>query len=63
VILSKLACPNFIAAAGTVWDSEDRLSLLRCLPQCDWWVLELREEGSLLQTRDVMRSFMDRKFL
>ncbi|MBN2687123.1 MAG: hypothetical protein JXR85_02995 [Deltaproteobacteria bacterium] len=63
MILPKRACPNFIAAAGTVWDSDDRLNHLRCLPQCDWWVLESWEEGSLLQTRDVVRSFMDGKFL
>ncbi len=47
----------------TVQDIEDRLRLLWGLPQCDWWVLELREESALLQTCDVVRAFMDTKFL
>jgi sugar phosphate isomerase/epimerase len=47
----------------TVQDIEDRLRLLRRLPHCDWWVLELREETALLQTRNVIREFMDTKFL
>ena len=47
----------------TVKDIEDRLRLLYRLPRCDWWVVELREESSLLQTRNVVRTFMDGKFL
>jgi sugar phosphate isomerase/epimerase len=41
-----------------VADLSDRLRLLRRLPLCDWWVLELREEGPLLQTLEVVREFL-----
>jgi hypothetical protein len=41
-------------------DLADRLHLLRRLPLCDWWVLELREEKALLQTLDIVRGFLDR---
>jgi sugar phosphate isomerase/epimerase len=37
---------------GDYFDMEERLLLLRGLPLCDWWVLELRNEESLLQTLD-----------
>ena len=47
----------------TVQDLDGRLRLLQRLPRCDWWVLELREESSLLQTRNVIREFMDAKYL
>lgn len=40
-------------------DLEDRLLLLRRLPLCDWWVLELREEGALLQTLDCVNEFLE----
>ncbi len=39
-------------------DLSDRLTLLRQLPACDWWVLELREEGALLQTLQAVREFL-----
>jgi hypothetical protein len=39
-------------------DLDDRLRLLRGLPLCDWWVLELRDEKSLLQTLDCVRGFL-----
>lgn len=42
-----------------VSDLSDRLHLLLQLPLCDWWVLELREEQALLQTRDVVTRFLD----
>jgi hypothetical protein len=42
-----------------VADIEDRLRLLRTLPSCDWWVLELREETSLVQTLGVVREFLE----
>lgn len=38
-------------------DLRDRLALLRQLPNCDWWVLELREEGALMKTLGVVRKF------
>jgi hypothetical protein len=40
-------------------DLDDRLHLLRRLPLCDWWVLELRDEKSLLQTLDFVRGFLE----
>lgn len=43
---------------GNYSDLEDRLLLLKRLPLCDWWVLELREESSLLQTLDCVRAFL-----
>ncbi len=39
-------------------DLDNRLRLLQRLPLCDWWVLELREEKSLLQTLDCVRAFL-----
>ena len=39
-------------------DLDDRLRLLKGLPLCDWWVLELRDEKSLLQTLDCVREFL-----
>lgn len=36
----------------------ERLALLRRLPRCDWWVLELREERALLQTLRVVRAVL-----
>ncbi len=39
-------------------DLDDRLHLLRGLPLCDWWVLELREDKSLLHTLDCVRGFL-----
>lgn len=38
-------------------DIEDRLHLLRRLPLCDWWVLELREEDPLLATLAIISEF------
>jgi sugar phosphate isomerase/epimerase len=35
----------------------DRLRLLRKLPLCDWWVLEVREEAGVLQTLEIVRDF------
>jgi sugar phosphate isomerase/epimerase len=35
-----------------------RLELLRRLPHCNWWVLELREEAALLQTLTIVRAFL-----
>jgi sugar phosphate isomerase/epimerase len=39
-------------------DIADRLRLLTTLPLCRWWVLELREEESLLHTMNVVRQFL-----
>jgi sugar phosphate isomerase/epimerase len=39
-------------------DLDERLRLLQGLPLCDWWVLELREEDSLLQTLDCVNGFL-----
>ena len=46
-----------------VSDVEDRLSLLARLAGCDWWVLELREEGALLETLAAVRTFLDGRSL
>jgi sugar phosphate isomerase/epimerase len=43
---------------GNLCDLQDRLALLRTLPLCDWWVLELREEKPLLETLAVVREFL-----
>ncbi len=43
---------------GYYSDLVDRLRLLLGLPLCDWWVLELRDENSLLQTLDYVREFL-----
>ena len=42
-------------------DLVDRLRLLRRLPLCDWWVLELREETALLQTLDYVSDFLSER--
>lgn len=39
-------------------DLRDRLDLLRKLPNCHWWVLELREEAPLLNTLTMIRSYL-----
>ena len=39
-------------------DLEERLQLVRRLPHCDWWVLELREERTLLETLACVREFL-----
>jgi sugar phosphate isomerase/epimerase len=39
-------------------DLDDRLFLLQGLPFCDWWVLELRKEKALLQTRACVTEFL-----
>lgn len=41
-----------------VEDVADRLNLLRNLPLCDWWVLELRDEAAVQSTLHVVRSFL-----
>ena len=41
-------------------DLEDRLNLLKQLPLCDWWVLELREKAPLLETYHIVRTFLTR---
>ncbi len=38
-------------------DIRSRLDLLRDLPDCRWWVLELREEKDLLQTLAIIREY------
>jgi len=45
----------------TLADMEDRLRLLRSLPLCDWWVLELREEKALVQTLRIVREYLERE--
>jgi sugar phosphate isomerase/epimerase len=39
-------------------DLDERLQLVRRLPHCDWWVLELREERALLETLACVREFL-----
>lgn len=46
-------------SAVRLTDLEDRLHLLRKLPLCDWWVLELRQEEPLLSTLEMVRHFLD----
>jgi len=48
-------------APASLSDMESRLSLLRSLPLCDWWVLELHREEPLLQTLRVAREFFRRE--
>ena len=43
---------------GNVADLEERLHLVKDLPLCDWWVLELREERTLLETLAVVNRFL-----
>jgi sugar phosphate isomerase/epimerase len=43
---------------GQQSDLDERLRLLQELPLCDWWVLELRDEESLLQTLDCVNGFL-----
>jgi sugar phosphate isomerase/epimerase len=40
-------------------DLRDRLHVLSCLPCCDWWVLELREEPALLATLGIVKDYLD----
>jgi hypothetical protein len=39
-------------------DLEGRLQLLQRLPVCDWWVIELRDEPSILKTLRAIRQFL-----
>ena len=39
-------------------DLSARLDLLRRLPRCDWWVLELREIEPLLTTLNTVREYL-----
>ncbi len=39
-------------------DLRERLDLLRLL-SCNWWVLELREEGPLLTTLKIVREYLE----
>jgi sugar phosphate isomerase/epimerase len=39
-------------------DLQDRLDLIVRLPNCKWWVLELREEGALFTTLQVVEEFL-----
>lgn len=43
----------------SVGDISGRLLLLQHLPRCDWWVIEMREEQTLLQTLAIVRAFLD----
>lgn len=36
----------------------ERLDLLRLLPWCQWWVLELHEESALWQTWQLIRAYL-----
>lgn len=44
--------PNEVA------DLRDRLCMLLRLPNCNWWVLELRQTKPLLETLEVVRGFL-----
>lgn len=41
-----------------VEDVADRLDLLRTLPLCEWWVLELRDEVAVQSTLQVVRTYL-----
>jgi sugar phosphate isomerase/epimerase len=43
---------------ASLGDVAERLGLIRRLPHCDWWVLELREEKALLETLGCVREFL-----
>lgn len=43
-------------------DVADRIKILWRLPQCHWWVLELRDQKNLLATLGVMREYFRLKF-
>lgn len=43
----------------SVDDVADRLNLLRSLPACEWWVLELRDEPSVQSTLDIIRRYLE----
>lgn len=45
----------------SVDDVAHRLDLLRALPACEWWVLELRDEPSLRSTLDVVRRYLEKE--
>jgi len=45
-------------APSSLSDIHSRLDLLRELPNCKWWVLELREQASLLQTLEITRNYI-----
>ena len=44
--------PNSLA------DLAPRLDLLRSLPLCDWWVLELHDEAALRQTLHIVQEYL-----
>lgn len=44
--------------AGHYGQLDQRLHLLKDLPLCDWWVLELRDEQSLVQTLGDVNQFL-----
>lgn len=41
-----------------VMDIIDRLEVLRRLPHCHWWVLELWDQDALIETLGMVRSFL-----
>ncbi len=45
----------------SVDDVADRLDILRALPGCEWWVLELRDEPSVRSTLDVVRRYLEKE--
>lgn len=46
---------------ASLTEIEARLRLVRQLPRCDWWVLELREREALLSTLEVVKEFLSRR--
>jgi len=44
---------------GALVEIADRLDLLRRLPACTWWVLEVRERVGLLRTLAVVREYLE----
>lgn len=44
-------------------DIAGRLDLLALAASCDWWVVELMGQDELLRTRDLLRSYLERRTL
>ncbi|MRR37800.1 sugar phosphate isomerase/epimerase [bacterium] len=48
---------------GSLADFSDRLDLLGLAASCDWWVIELMDPAEILRTRDLLRAYLDCRFI
>jgi sugar phosphate isomerase/epimerase len=48
---------------GSLADISDRLDLLGAAASCDWWVIELMDPAAVLRTRDLLRTYLDCRFV